>query len=216
MERQAMTPTSPNLTFDDATHEYRIDGAIVPSITQVIGASNLWDDTHWSPETAERGRYVHKAIELDIQGKLTLGLVKHIGRLEGCIKSWRKFRADNPGKVVASELKLCDPVFRFAGRLDLIYRLCDDTFGIIDIKAGAPQPWHALQAAAQMHLAVSGIFEQRPAGGFRRMTLYLNETGYKVSVHDDPNDWAVFQSALTLAHWRTSNARNDRRRADRV
>ena len=210
-----INPTNPNLTYDDATHIYKIDGERVPSITQVLGASNIQDDAYWSEESAERGRRVHKAIELDIKDRLRPvdDLDSHT---KGCLLSWWKFRGDNPGEVVATETKLCDPVLRFAGRMDILYQwegeLCSGSrFGVIDIKTGQAQDWHALQTAAQVRLVLAN--QERVFGypsnirSLRRTTLYLNKTGYKVSVHTDPNDWAVFQSALTLAHWRNTNGK---------
>ncbi len=210
-ESAAMRTTA--LAFEPTTHTYRIDGHVVPSITQVIGASNLWDDAYWSPEAAERGRYVHKAIELDMQNRLRGDT--NDPYLHGCVEAWRCFRNDNPGKIVASEIKLGDAVFRFAGRLDAIYYFdnieWNGRLGIIEIKTGQSRPWHALQTAAQAHLVrvnnpdINGYPAPK---SLARYALYLNGTGYKVSIHDDPDDWAVFQSALTLAHWRTSNGKH--------
>lgn len=60
------------LTFDEATHTYRVDGRVVPSVTQILG--RVYRDVyanipgHVIDRKARLGTAVHKAIELELDG----------------------------------------------------------------------------------------------------------------------------------------------------
>lgn len=204
------------LEFEPDGHSYRIDGVVVPSITQCIQAGNYSDGAYWTDESAERGRWVAKAIELEIKGRLgPVTEFRHGIYLSRCIQAWRKFRSENPGQVIATEMRLGDAAYRFAGRLDLIYQFFDGRrpgtggeLSVCEIKTGAEAAWHALQTAAQKHLVcvnrhVRGVLEPLR---LRRCAIYLNGTSnYRMRRHDDVDDWGVFQSALTGEHWRRAN-----------
>lgn len=62
------------LTFDEATHTYRVDGRIVDSVTQILG--KVFSDVYANiPESvllrkAQLGQAVHKAIELFLHDTL--------------------------------------------------------------------------------------------------------------------------------------------------
>jgi hypothetical protein len=64
---------------------------------------------------------------------------------------------------------------------------------LVDIKTGAPQPWHCLQLAAYRNGAGMKL---------RRAGLYLSPTSYKFVQHAGAHDWDVFRAALVLFNWR--------------
>ena len=49
--------------FDEMDHIYRIDGQIIPSITQILKSSGIADTRYYTPQTAERGTAVHEACQ---------------------------------------------------------------------------------------------------------------------------------------------------------
>src|SRR5712691_6921904 len=71
MIASASAAARPQLTFEEEPHIYRIDGRIVPSVTQVLKGvfgDLIWP---WANEFAmERGRRVHQATHLWILGDL--------------------------------------------------------------------------------------------------------------------------------------------------
>lgn len=73
---------------------------------------------------------------------------------------------------------------------------------LVELKTGAPQPWHAVQVQAQWHLV-----------GYERATqarlLYLDADGRLpkiVVVRRDPRAWAAFCAALTVLQYRLGHA----------
>lgn len=73
------------LTFAAETHEYRVNGRLVPSVTQILEAVGLIDYSHipWPTRqmALERGRAVHEAIALDLAGDLDEESADEIGIL---------------------------------------------------------------------------------------------------------------------------------------
>ena len=64
------------LTFDPEKHEYRINGVLVPSVSQILAP--LYDFSKIPRDVLERkrqiGTAIHKAIELDLLGDLDVAL----------------------------------------------------------------------------------------------------------------------------------------------
>jgi hypothetical protein len=58
------------LTYDDATHTYKLDGVVVPSVTQVLTAAGVIDNRWFTEEATHRGQLVHVATMLMDQGEL--------------------------------------------------------------------------------------------------------------------------------------------------
>ena len=52
------------LSFDPITHQYRLDGERVPSVTQVLSVCGLIDDTWYTEESRQRGQAIHLATKL--------------------------------------------------------------------------------------------------------------------------------------------------------
>ena len=119
------------LTFDEALHEYRINGRVVPSVTQIVNAVLAPDYSFATEWHMARGRAVHRAAEL-------IGLGKHLApvcdAIAGHVEALRRWCAEHP------EIKVLDVETRvytrsYAGTLDL---LCADRKGLllVDWKCG--------------------------------------------------------------------------------
>ncbi len=107
----------PQLLFDAESHRYSIDGRVLPSVTQVIGAiiPRNYSCASWY---MDRGSAIHKAIHLMIQGKLDWSSVDE--RILGRIRAFELFIKDSGCVVKESELPLASSRYSFAGTLDLI------------------------------------------------------------------------------------------------
>mgnify|MGYP001617977587 FL=1 len=67
---------------------------------------------------------------------------------------------------------------------------------ILEIKTGAPEPWHALQVSGYQGLITCGL----------RLVLYLKADGtWSLVTHTDINDWPIFRSAVGIWHWRAAH-----------
>lgn len=202
----------PNLTFRPERHEYRIDGVVVPSVTQVLSEAGLIDGQWYTEESQLRGRTVHIMTALDDEGGLDESKVADEHR--GYLNAWRLFRAEATWVVLDSEEAIYHPVWCFAGRYDR--RMCtfeDAPYSlIVEIKTGGAEHWHQLQTAAYERCVMHAI-----PPTVQRYAIYLADDGtYKLRKHDDPADWDVFLAALALANWKRNKGikTNDRHRSN--
>lgn len=183
------------LTFNAERHEYRWNGQIVPSVTQVLDP--LSDYSMVPSAILERkkqiGTAVHIAIDLDIKGELDESTIHPAW--EGYFSGWRKFKEQSGFVVESSEQYVFSEKYRFAGTLDLVGMLPSGP-ALIDTKTTAIlMPTVGPQTAAY----AEGV--QKPR--INRYALQLSPDGkYNLEPCADKGDWAIFQAALTLWYWR--------------
>jgi hypothetical protein len=188
-------------TFDPATHTYRIDGVIVPSVTQVLASVGYSHDEPWFTEEArERGTVIHMATAADDRGVLDQEILTDAPWLVPYVEAWRAFRVEMVKEITATEAQRYDDYRMFAGTVDRIAITRDSRRMILDIKPASDSPAYRLQTAGY-HLLDGG-------GGIKRAAVHLRDDGtYRFEPHDDPSDLAAFEAALTLTHWKTNNER---------
>lgn len=84
---------APTLTFEEDTHTYRLDGMVVPSVTQILKELGFVDFSGIDPEVlrkkAELGTYVHKCCELLFQQDLDIENVDP--EALGYVRAFEKF-----------------------------------------------------------------------------------------------------------------------------
>lgn len=179
------------VAFDTASHTYRVDGRVLPSVTQVLQI--LQDFGGVPADVLERARefgsHVHTAVDLDNRGELDEDSLDPA--LRPCLEAWRKFRADTGAVVVASELRLADSVLGYAGTLDTLL-VIRSRHALVDVKTGLVPRTVGPQLAAYDHL-LRANGRPRPT---RRLCVQLCADGYRVHDCKDPADWPVFMSAL--------------------
>ena len=195
-----------DLTFDEASHTYRLDGRVVPSVTQVLDP--LYDFSRIAPEVLERkrnlGTAVHKAIELDVADDLD-----HASLSEAVLpyfQAWQQFNADFAPRNAQSEVRVYSK-HGYAGTCDLVCEQRDEVW-VLDFKTSAEVgAATALQTAAYSQ-AVKETW--RPNDDlqhlFRRGAVHLKPDGtYKLHTYNDRTDWPTFLACLTLHNWRMNN-----------
>lgn len=190
-----MLTESPNCEFDSATHTYRIDGEVVPSVTQVLKEAGFID-TRWYTEAGRaRGEYIHLITELSDRGILLERQVDEEYR--GYLAAWRKFLRDTGAKVVENECRVWNTVLKYAGTMDrlVIWNKCD---WIGDIKGGGVGKWECIQTAAY----AGARDPRRPPP--KRFAIRLKPNGsYSLREHKDfQRDFGVFRCALGAANWK--------------
>lgn len=198
------------LHFDPVEHEYRLHDEKTPaswgrrllSVTQALQACNLVDDDWYTEQSRQRGRFVHKAVMLEEQGRLDESTIDE--RLLGYIGAYRAFKRDVPlGPCEWLEQPLADPVLGFAGTPDQV-RPVRDVLTLLDLKSGAPHPTHALQTSGYVHL----LTVHNPDWRFLpRAALYLRKNGaYQLVPHENRNDIKIFKAAVVVAQWKEKAA----------
>ncbi len=150
------------LTLDE-NHIYRIDGKELDGVTAVIKACGFMPSSDFiDPWYLGRGEAVHTALELYVLGTLDESTIDP--RIAGFVESGKKYLADHPVKKEHIELKLHDPVYWYAGKIDTIHG---------DYKTGAKEKWHIYQVAAYRNL----LKINKEPYEFMNETIYLQEDG---------------------------------------
>lgn len=187
------------LTFDEGTHTYRLDGVVVPSVTQVL--QRFVVDATWYTEVSRlRGTMVHRALELYDTGRMPSN--PGIGELQPYLDAWIRFKAEADFQTEESEVRLASTRFRFAGTLDKVglFRPTGEKGrceAILDIKTGEPERWWGLQLAAYQQLDY-----ERTGRWRRRFDLVLREDStFNLIEQRGTEDRGVFLACLTVYHW---------------
>lgn len=194
-----------SLEFDKETHTYRWNGAVVPSVTQVLDPYTGLEfvDREVLRRAAEFGNHVHEAchlFNLDTLDRESLD-----PELAPYVDAWASFLEDTGAVVLLSEHQVVSEQFGYAGTLDTIV-WWGKSKRLIDVKstAGIPKtvgPQTAAYVAAYREQAGETIRDRycvqlKPDGSYR---------SHKLS---DPSDWSIFQSALNLNRWYYNGVRH--------
>ena len=196
----------PQLTFDDATHTYRIDGVVVPSVTQILSEAGLIDDRWYTEESQLRGRTVHIITALDDRAELDESQVTD--EYKGYLAAWRRFKTDTQCAILSIEHRICHVSYRYAGTVDRTFRW-DGIVSIADIKTGGRDAWHPVQLAGYTACAPESVIQS--------YVIYLREAGdYQIGgPYGLMHSRDVFFGALVIANWKRNEGKtNDRYRSD--
>ncbi len=186
------------LTYDDASHTYRMHGVIVPSVTQILAPlsdfSGVPADVMASASAF--GSAVHKMCELYDRDQLDESTLDP--ELQPYLNAWRQFYLDSGAHWDGIEEVVYHPTMRYAGTLDrrgFLSKGPSTGLYVVDIKTTAElYPSVGPQLAAY-----------RQAMGkenYGRMAVQLMQDGtYNVKIYHSPGDWPVFASLVTLNNW---------------
>lgn len=188
------------LTFDPVEHTYRMGGVRVPGVTSVLRP--LVDFSRVPPDVlaakADLGRRVHLAAQLHDEDDLDEDSVEP--DVAPYLAAYRRFLAETRARVVMNEIPVFHPAHRYAGTLDRVMSI-DGARWLLDIKTSIATPATAgCQTAAYLHALGDPTVTRRGA-------LRLRPDGtYRLDALNDPDDWAVFLSCLTLHRYAESHA----------
>ncbi len=186
-----------DLIFQPETHQYFKGGAELPSVTRILSEMGFVDKSFYTPDSATRGSYVHKATELDDHGELDDESIDDI--ILPYLTAWRAFKRESRVIIREIEKPVCNEIYRYAGTLDRIVEL-NGTQAILDIKSGNIEAWVGLQLAAY------AMAESKP--NIQRYAVQLSNDGkYKVHHFTDTNDRNIFTAAVACYHWQQNNKR---------
>lgn len=126
-------PEIPELTFDEESHIYRLNGIAIPSVTTIMEPLSQAEygtvDRRTLDEAANKGTAVHNAIENWFKFEIEDLNPEYMGYFEG-FKEWWNER--NP-VLVGSEIRTYHKLMRYAGTVDLL-AFIDGELNLIDFK----------------------------------------------------------------------------------
>ncbi len=184
------------LTFNEAAHEYRFGGAVVPSVTQILRP--LSNFSMVPKDVLERasqfGRAVHKACELYDLGSLDEGALD--AALVPYLAGWKKFSSEHAVKWTVIEQPLYSDLHRYAGTPDR-FGTVDGKAAVVDIKSSV-----ALYPSVGPQLAAYKNIVPGSPPICRRLGVRLKPDGtYEAKEYPDRDDWSLFLSLLTMRNW---------------
>ena len=94
--------------YNDDKHEYRIDGQIVGNVTSILQAAGLYDDSFFTEESRNRGKYVHKACLYYLQGDLDESTI--LDEYRGYIEAFKRFMQEADCKPHIDRCEIIDNI----------------------------------------------------------------------------------------------------------
>ncbi len=192
---------APEIALDDS-HTYRVNGIVVPGVTQVLAQVEPFAGIPPAvlEYAAERGRAVHLATQLWDDYDLDESVLDPV--IKPYLAAWIQFRQDTGFVVSQAELIVYSDRHRFCGMLDRKGLLYGEPC-ILDIKAVAViSPVTALQTAAYAEASRT----DRRAKSPRRAAVQLRPDGtFRWAEFEDKTDLSVFLSLLQLWSWRKTH-----------
>jgi hypothetical protein len=206
------------LAFEPVSHTYRIDGAAVPSVTQLLEDAGLTPDYSLVPPATlqharERGIHIDACCDLLDADDLDWRSVHP--EAVPYVEAWLAFREYEGFTPIGSQIPLYHPAYGYAGTTDVVGVLPGARPAIVERKATAKMAaTYALQTAGY---ALDGLWYAPPGGGtltpvpwerpVRLGVQLLRDGRYRLVPYDDPEDLAAFLGVVALGRWR--GARRD-------
>lgn len=180
------------IRFDEATHRYYLGDREVPGVSLILKTMGKQGDYSFlDPFYALRGKYVHRACHLDMEGTLDDATLDP--EIIPYISAWRKFRIMSHACMISMETICYNASHDYAGTHDFLgYLFHDSRLVLLDIKSGNPENWHRLQLAAYLLAVMGERWMECKAGN-----LYLQKTGIFRLAILDPLDLAN-----SVAEWK--------------
>lgn len=175
-------------------HVYTYNGQEFPSVSKVLEVVRDFSQIRTVTLEAARifGHHVHQATHLYDVG--TLDEAKLSEPLKPYLTAWKRFLEESGAIVVASERKVVNARFGYAGTIDRLLQMRSYTM-LPDIKStdAVPATVGAQTAAyAQAYFSMFGIMPVRGC-------IQLREDGtYRVHRRRGPEDWSLFLSCLNV------------------
>jgi hypothetical protein len=206
---------TPNLTFDDASHSYRLNGRWLPGVTRVIAdCGYLKGSDYFTEESRVRGQQVHKAchlVDLHAPEAETLDDVLEIMDLGATIQpyvaGWLFFKRSNGFKPLGHETPLCLTDLNVAGTPDVWGTYPDGRLVSIDLKSWKGQGATPTRAS-EIQTAGYKLMLRQCLGFDVAVRLVVKMPGdgkFRQYLCQNPMDEALFRSCCFIWHDRANN-----------
>jgi hypothetical protein len=165
------------------------------SVSQVCQVVTGKDGSQYAAGAAERGQDLHLIFALAVG--------HHAGHCDPpdvteaytgyyvAMLEWIDWAKPKPLKI---EESYRHKILPYAGTPDFV-GMIGEAFGVLDLKTGQPEPWHAMQVRAYREMVEKAA---------RMWVLYIKVDGtfqFK-NLKPSARDWAAFQSGLNILQWR--------------
>lgn len=198
MSSAAIAVAAPRLVMDE-THTYYYDHKPVPGVTNTLRRVGIIDYSgipqHVLDRAAERGRYVHQA--LDYLDRGTLDRASLDAELEPYVKAYEGFCRDSGFVCGLAERARINVERWYAGTFDRVGVIGSDAV-ILDFKSGMYLEGHQVQLAAYAN------FFPNPRR-YRLIPLQLMANGsyktHEAKASDFVRHTNIFWSALNCVHF---------------
>lgn len=194
------------LIVNEEEHTYRVGQLEYPSVTTILRSLDLSRAYRGvSDYYRDRGRAVHKAVELVDKGTLdeeTLHetLIPYVG-------AYRCFVKDSGYQALCWELALYDEKVGFAGTLDKVGRL-NGRLGILDIKAASSiDPAAGLQLKGYEHLW--NLWNEESPCQFRYVLQLTSDGKYQLVTKFKDDVTIPWSSVMDVYLWKTRFAKRN-------
>ncbi len=181
------------LAIDHASHVYTWNGRPVPSVTQILDHGGYGADipnTVAADVACEFGDHVHTATSLVDHKCCVVPRLREIAVL----RHYATFLASHRPAYTAIEQPVYSKRLRVAGTPDRYGWMFGHPF-VLDIKTGAPSPFHGVQLAGYDLLDPMKGGRRR-----RRFVLYLDTSGYSLIECSTVTDYNAFVSLVEDFH----------------
>lgn len=190
------------IDFNEERHEYRIDGHVVPSVTQVLDVVRKEGGSESQREYKRQiGKALDTAIELHEKDDLDPDSLDEA--VVPFFEAWLKFKAETGFRVLLNQLLVYSKKLRCAGTLDLL--------GTRDPALMAPDElldtkcvW-TMDAATALQTAGYALLSHESHGirvKKRGGVQLLRDGTYKFYPYSNPNDEHVFKACLSINAWK--------------
>jgi len=195
-----------NVDYNDDKHEYRIDGVIVKSVTQVLKDVGIVDYSWAEQEDLDFGTAMHDTIEYYEKGTLDLETLHPL--LEDRLEAYKEFvkvtgwEAIFIESLVASKKLGCAGRFDQAGVFTKLQPKYNDKLTLLEIKSGALKTCGAdVQSGGYTTMANEmGCFGEKIS---LRCGLHLGKDRKpKYEIYTNKDDITAFKNALWLSHYK--------------
>jgi hypothetical protein len=189
-------------TFDQATHIYKLDGKVLPSVTQILKSAGLTTDFSMIPvdvleKKRKLGERVHELTQLaDMDSPLTASKTIE----DDYINSYLRFRNEVDFQPVEIELAVYSKLHGYAGTIDRV-GIVKGKLSIVDFKTSA-----TLDMAYMGPQTAAYEIAYREWAGYKktmpRYILQLKPDGYKLVQCKEKEDTNIFLYANEILRWR--------------
>lgn len=205
------------IAFNPELHEYRVAGAVLPSVTQILG------DTGVSVDFDELAGMSHR-LGLAISDKRDLGHALHADahayddgdlvwstvdpRVRPYLDAWVTFRRDTGLVPLTRERRLFHPTLRYCGTLDGVFKHPDGRLILPDLKTGNPEDAGAQYQTAAYQLAFA--VDHPDLSIAERWSIQLtpeHRTPYRITRYSDFRDFATWQAIVATYYAQASRRR---------
>lgn len=194
------------IEFDESTHTYRLDGSVVPSVTQLL--EPVRRELGGSESVLEYKRQIGKAldatIELSERNDLDYSTIDEA--VLQFFEAWLQFKKDSEFRVLLNQPVVYSRKLRFAGTLDILgtrHYTSSVPDELLDTKCvWTIDPATAIQTAGYALAARESLgINVKKRGGLQ----LLRDGKYKLFPYSNPNDEQIFKSCLSIHAWKALN-----------